>query len=81
MAKDNNNTATPEAVTERTFWLNQDQIDELVKGAKSKGLSLDKAIEMISSQGYQIGDRQVYMTQFVATWHNFETDKAVKSFF
>ncbi len=65
----------------KTFWLNDDQVEKLVKGAKAKGLSLDEAIEKLAESEYQVGDRQVYVTGFVAKWHNLETDKSVKNFF
>ncbi len=71
-----------EASTEaKTFWLNDNQIVALVKGAKSKGLSLDEAIEKLSANDYRVGDRQVYITNFVSTWHNHASDKEVKNFF
>ena len=81
MATKTKKAETPETATERTFWLNSDQNADLVKNAKAKGLTLDQAIEAISEAGYVVGDRQVYMTAFVAEWHNFDTNKAVKSFF
>jgi len=75
-------TIEAEAKTEaKTFWLNDEQVEKLVKGAKSKGLSLDEAIEKLAKSNYLVGDRSVYITGFVAKWHNLETDKSVKNFF
>jgi len=65
----------------KTFWLNDEQVIALVKGAKSKGLDLDQAIEKLAEADYMVGDRQVYITSFVSKWHNHETDKSVKNFF
>ncbi len=69
-------------VTEtKTFWLNDEQVIALVKGAKAKGLDLDQAIEKLAEADYMVGDRQVYISGFVSKWHNHETDKSVKGFF
>jgi len=65
----------------KTFWLNDEQVIALVKGAKAKGLDLDQAIEKLAEADYMVGDRQVYISGFVSKWHNHETDKSVKGFF
>lgn len=66
---------------EKTFWLNDSQISDLVKSAKSKSLTLDQAVEKLAANNYQVGDRQVYLTSFVSEWHNSDTNKKVKAFF
>lgn len=69
---------TPET---KTYWLNDDQIIALVKQSKSKGMTLDEACAKLESINYVINGHQVYLSAFVSEFHNFETNKAIKSVF
>ena len=72
---------TKTTTEEKTYWLNDDQVETLVISAQNKGVSLDDAISKLAEAGYSIDGKQVYLTTFVSIWHNVKTNKAVKTFF
>jgi len=73
--------AKPSTSEDKTYWMHDDQIEDLVSNAKAKGLTLDESIEKLASANYAINGVQVYLTNFVSTWHNHETNKQIKKFF
>ena len=79
MPKQTPKTSTPPE--DKTYWMHDDQIEDLVSNAKAKGLTLDESIEKLASANYAINGVQVYLTNFVSTWHNHETNKKIKKFF